>query len=38
MAKPKKAASQPTNGPHSWGNGPKPYGILKRIVKAIQKK
>lgn len=36
--KPKKGASQPTNGPYSWGNGPKPYGIVKRLIKKIQGK
>lgn len=28
-------AKQPTNGPYHWGNGPKPEGVIKRIVKAI---
>jgi len=21
-----------TNGPHHWGNGPKPYGVIKKIL------
>jgi hypothetical protein len=36
--KPKKGGDQPTNGPYTWGNGPKPYGIVKRIVKKLQGK
>lgn len=37
VAKP-KPKPQPTNGPYSWGNGPKPHGIVKRIIKKIQGK
>lgn len=29
---------QPTNGPYTMGNGPKKYGILKRIALAIAEK
>lgn len=29
---------KPTNGPYTWGNGPKPYGIIKRIIKKVQGK
>jgi hypothetical protein len=35
MAKPKP---QPTNGPYSWGNGPKPHGVIKRLIKKLQGK
>lgn len=27
-----------TNGPHAWGNGPKPYGVLKRLIMKLQGK
>lgn len=26
-----------TNGPYSWGNGPKPEGFLKRLFKGKKK-
>lgn len=32
MAKP-KPTPQPTNGPYSWGNGPRPQGWIRRILK-----
>jgi len=37
MGKP-KLEKQPTNGPHAWGNGPKPYGLFKRLALAIAEK
>jgi hypothetical protein len=38
MGKKDKPQPQPTNGPYSWGNGPKPHGVIKRIVKKLQGK
>jgi hypothetical protein len=39
MAKDKpKPQPKPTSGPYTWGNGPKPYGPVKRIIKKIQGK
>jgi hypothetical protein len=31
------AAANP-HGPHHWGNGPKPYGIIKRLALKLQGK
>jgi hypothetical protein len=36
--KPKGQEPKPTSGPYTWGNGPKPYGPVKRIIKKIQGK
>ncbi len=34
----KDSKPKPTNGPYAWGNGPQPYGIVKRIVNKLKGK
>lgn len=38
MAKPKKSKDKADSGPYTWGNGPQPYGLIKRLIKKIQGK
>jgi hypothetical protein len=38
MGKKEEKPQQPTSGPYTWGNGPKPYGVIKRLIKKLQGK
>lgn len=36
--KPKLRPAIPGNGPYHWGNGPKPYSALKRLMMKLKGK